>query len=280
MTLIDRARRWGEERNQRWLKKGIEQGRREGFERGRLEGIELGIPQGVERGRIAGERELVSRLVARRIGVAAAVHFLPVLNRLPEGERITAIARLPPHNKFADIRELETVGSPEELEQLAESLADWVERTGAPELLDRFREWVVLVLASAVHFAGGTRKPGIPGEAEATTATIVEQSRKWGEKLDKQWFSEGIEKGRREGVEEGWLKGIGLGMAQGIEQGWLEVERKLVERLVTEKFGPGAAENLAPLLGSLSDPERMAAIADAVLDCETAEEFSARIADA
>ena len=264
MTLIDRARRWGEERNQQWRKKGIEQGRREGFERGRLEGIELGIPQGVERGRIAGERELVSRLVNRRIGVAAAVHFLLVLNRLSEGERITAIARLPPHNKFADIRELETVGSPEELEQLAESLADWVERTGAPELLDRFREWVVLVLASAVHCAGGTRKPGIPGEAEATTATIVEQSRKWGEKLDKQWFSEGIEKGRREGVEEGWL----------------EVERKLVERLVTEKFGPGAAENLAPVLGSLSDPERMAAIADAVLDCETAEEFSARIADA
>ena len=69
-------------------------------------------------------------------------------------------------------------------------------------------------------------------------------------------------------------------MARGIEQGWLEVERKLVERLVTEKFAPGATENLAPLLGSLSDPERMAAIADAVLDCEAAEEFSARIADA
>ena len=69
-------------------------------------------------------------------------------------------------------------------------------------------------------------------------------------------------------------------MAQGVEQGWLEVERRLVERLVAEKFGPGAAENLAPVLASLSDPDRMPAIADAVLDCETAEEFAARIADA
>ena len=153
MTLIDRARRWGEERKQQWLAKGIEQGRREGFERGRLEGIELGIPQGVEQGRIAGERKLVSRLVPRRIGGAAAVHFLPVLNRLSEEERIRAIAHLPPHNRFADIRELDAVGSPEELEELAESLADWVERTGAPELMDRFRKWVDLVLAPAVHFS-------------------------------------------------------------------------------------------------------------------------------
>ena len=279
MTLIDRARRWGEERNQQWIEKGIEQGRREGFERGRLEGIELGIPQGVEQGRIAGERKLVSRLVPRRIGVAAAVHFLPVLNRLSEEERIRAIAHLPPHNRFADIRELDAVGSPEELEELAESLADWVERTGAPELMDRFRKWVDLVLAPAVYFARGTREPGILGEPAATIPTVVEQSRKWGEELDEQWFGEGVERGRRKGVEEGWWKGIALGMAQGVEQGWMEVERSLVERLVAEKFGP-AAENLAPVLAGLSDPDRMPAIADAVLDCETAEEFAARIANA
>lgn len=174
MTLIERARRWGEERKQRWLEKGIDQGRLEGFERGRLEGIELAVPEGVEQGRMAGERQLVARLVARRIGGAAAVHFLPVLNKLSEGERIRAIAQLPPHGKFADIRELDAIDS----------------------------------------------------------------------------------------------------------RGWMEVERKLVEQLIAEKFGPGAAENLAPVLGSPSAPDRMPAIADAVLDCGTAEEFTARIADA
>ena len=91
-TLIERARKWGEELNQQWLEKGIEQGRREGVERGRLEGIELGIPHGVERGRLEGERSLVYRLVTRRFGAAAAVHFVPVLNRLSDPERIAAIA--------------------------------------------------------------------------------------------------------------------------------------------------------------------------------------------
>ena len=41
-------------------------------------------------------------------------------------------------------------------------------------------------------------------------------------------------------------------MTTTIEQarGWLEVERKLVARLVTQKFGPGAAEQLVPVLDS------------------------------
>ena len=109
---------------------------------------------------------------------------------------------------------------------------------------------------------------------------LVERARKWDEELNQQWLKEGIEQGRREGVTQGWLEGIGWGMGQGIEQGWLEVERELVDRLVTQKFGPGAAGRLVPVLGSLSDPERIAAIADAVLDCETAEEFIARAANA
>ena len=40
-----------------------------------------------------------------------------------------------------------------------------------------------------------------------------------------------------------------------------------------------AAEQLAPVLGRLFDPKRVAPIADAVLDYETAEEF-ARVVDA
>lgn len=278
MTLMERARKWREERNQRWIEKGIEQGRPEGFERGRLDGIELGIPEGVERGRIEGARELLAGLVRRRIGVAAAAHFLPTLNMLSEEERVTAMAQLPADNKFADIAELEAVDSPEELEELTELLADWVDRTGAPELLNCFKEWVAVAYAVAVHFLGATPKPSSPGEAAAEIARLIERVRKGDVELDEQYFREGIEEGRRKGVEKGWLKGIGLGMAQGVEQGWVEVERELVERLVTERFGPGAADHLAPVPGSVTDAERTAAIADAVLDCETFEEFTARMA--
>lgn len=280
MTLIDRVREWREEERRQWLEKGMAQGRPEGFERGRLEGIELGIPEGVERGRIEGERELLSGLVERRIGVAAAAYFLPTLNRLSEGERIRAIARLPAHNKFADIAEIEAVDSPEELDELTETLADWVDRTGVPELLDGFRRWVVVANGVAVQYLGVTPKPPAPGEEAVTIARLIERVRNGDEELNEQWFREGIEEGRRKGVEKGWMKGIGLGMAQGVEQGWVEVERELVERLVAEKFGPGAAEHLAPVPGSVTDAERTAAIADAVLDCETIEELTARMADA
>lgn len=280
MTLIDRVRKWREEERRQWLEKGIEQGRPEGFERGRLEGIELGIPEGVERGRIEGERQLLSGLVERRIGVAAAAYFLPTLSRLSEGERIRAIARLPAHNKFAGIAEIEAVDSLEELDELTETLADWVERAEAPELLDCLRHWVAVAGWGGSPFPGSDAEAPAPGEAAAEIARLIEWVRNGDEELNRQWFREGVEEGRRKGVEKGWLKGIGLGMAQGVEQGWVDVERELVELLVAEKFGPGAADHLAPVPGSVTDAERTAAIADAVLDCETVEELTARMADA
>jgi len=68
-------------------------------------------------------------------------------------------------------------------------------------------------------------------------------------------LEKGIERGRREGIER---------------------ERALVRRLAVRRFGPGIAERLGPLLDGLSDPDRIAAIADAVLECHTAEDFIAR----
>ena len=40
--------------------------------------------------------------------------------------------------------------------------------------------------------------------------------------------------------------------------------------------GPGVALRLAPLLEQLSDPDRIAAVATRVIECETADEFIAR----
>lgn len=272
-TLIERVRKWDEERRQEWLRQGTEQGRAEGFERGRQEGIAFGIPQGIERGRLVGEREFVSRLVARRIGVAAAVYFLPVLNGLSDEERTAAIARLPSRDGFPDITELEERPTPERLVQLAESLAAWVERAGTPELLDRYRLWVTMVMTPQVGLAAGTAPLEVASEADTGIATIVELARTLREELDRQSFNDGIERGRRAGVEEGWIEGIGLGMAQGIEQGWLEVERQLVYRLVSQKFGAAVADRIAAVLDDLSVPSRITAIADVALDCETAEGF-------
>ena len=82
--------------------------------------------------------------------------------------------------------------------------------------------------------------------------TLIERARKWGEERDQLW----LQKGREEGREE---------------------QRELVHRLTSLKFGPGAAEKLLPRLGRLTDQEAIAAVADAVIECATAEEFLKRV---
>lgn len=85
--------------------------------------------------------------------------------------------------------------------------------------------------------------------------TLLERVRKWGEEERRQWLREGLEQGRIDG------------------------ERDLVRRLVSRRYGPEAADRLIPVLEELSDPERIAAVADAVMDCETAQEVIVRARD-
>ncbi|MDE2783986.1 MAG: Rpn family recombination-promoting nuclease/putative transposase [Gemmatimonadota bacterium] len=67
-TLIERARKWGKERDQQCLEKGI------------------------RRGRLEGERELVLRMTARRFGPEATDDLAPVLAGVSDSDRVAAIA--------------------------------------------------------------------------------------------------------------------------------------------------------------------------------------------
>ena len=57
-----------------------------------------------------------------------------------------------------------------------------------------------------------------------------------------------------------------------IERGRIEGNRELVRRLVSRRYGPTTADRLGSVLDQLSDSERIATVADAVLECQTAEE--------
>ena len=46
--------------------------------------------------------------------------------------------------------------------------------------------------------------------------------------------------------------------------------------LVTRRFGPGTTEQLVPVLDGIADPELIAGVADAVVECRTAAEFIGR----
>ena len=78
--LIERARRWREERKQRWLVRGLQMGRAEGRVEGRAEG------------RLEGERELVRGLVYWRISEEAKEDFATVLAGISDSDRLIAIA--------------------------------------------------------------------------------------------------------------------------------------------------------------------------------------------
>ena len=169
---------------------------------------------------------------------------------------------LPPENVVSLIAMLERARSQGQLEKLGASLADWLLRVGETRLLDSFEAWIRQVL-SRTDAAGRTLELRTRNEEEEV-ATLAERVRKWGDELNQQWIEKGIEKGIERGIEQGRQQG----------------ERQMVFRLAAHRFGPGIAEQLAPLLDQLSDPDRIAAVATMVLECENAEEFIARAREA
>ncbi len=171
---------------------------------------------------------------------------------------------LPRENVLSMIARFEQARSPEQLEKLVVSLAQWIEQAGEPDLVDSFRAWITLVLAQRIGRTGRTLELDVRKEEEAKMTTLIERARKWGQERDQQWLEKGIE------------KGIQRGRREGLQQGRAEGERELVYRLVTRRFGAGVAEQLIIILDSVSDLERIAAVADAVLECDTAEDFLAR----
>ena len=86
--------------------------------------------------------------------------------------------------------------------------------------------------------------------------TLIERARKWGEERDQLWLQKGIERERQASIQR---------------------ERELVTRMVSRRFGPGTAEQLLPVLERISEQEDIARVADAVVECETAEEFLKRV---
>ena len=64
-------------------------------------------------------------------------------------------------------------------------------------------------------------------------------------------------------------------MERGIERGRAEGREFMLERLATRRFGTDTGERLSALLAGVSEPERLAAVGDAVIECGTGEELLA-----
>ena len=62
---------------------------------------------------------------------------------------------------------------------------------------------------------------------------------------------------------------------EGLQQG-LEHERELIARLTARKFDAATAGRLSPLLDRIRQPERLADVADWIMDCDQPEDLLAR----
>ena len=93
----------------------------------------------------------------------------------------------------------------------------------------------------------------------------------------------GLEEGRRQGLREGRREGRQEARKEGRQES--EARARLAQqatlvRLAQRKFGSETAEGLAALLEGVADLERVAEVADLIIDCGSGRDFLAQAAGA
>ena len=68
------------------------------------------------------------------------------------------------------------------------------------------------------------------------------------------------------------VRAMERGRAEGRTEG-LEFERRLLGSQASRRFGPDAGERLSALLAGVTEPERLAKVGDAIIDCGTGTEL-------
>ena len=158
---------------------------------------------------------------------------------------------LPPGNLVSALIALETNRDRARLPALLDTLIGLLRAQDDEELTDAFSTWAEQVLLPRP--LRGTASAPLPRLEEVRTM-LAETVREWTE----QWVEQGIERG--------------------IEQGRAE-ERALLCRLAARKFEAAAGQQLAAALAEVTDPGRLAQVGEWIIECGTAAELFARLAD-
>ena len=156
------------------------------------------------------------------------------------GERTRAVALL------------EQSRSPADLVRVAGVLADILGGPDANELRRAFADWLWVLFRRMQAPEEPPAAPPPELTLERVKMTLEERVARWPE----QW--------RQQGIEEGVQEGIARGLAQ---------QRERLQRQAEARFGARTAERLSVSLRREDDPQRLDAIAMAVVRCETGEEL-------
>ena len=162
---------------------------------------------------------------------------------------------LPPGNLVSALIALETNRDRSRLPALLDTLIELLQAQQDKELTDAFTAWAAQVLLPR-RLRGTSSAP--LRRLEEVRTMLAETVREWTE----QWVEQGIEQG----------------LERGIEQGRAE-ERALLCRQAARKFEAAAGQQLAAALAAVTDPDRLAEVGDWIIECGTAAELFARLAD-
>ena len=154
------------------------------------------------------------------------------------------------------LAKMEREPSPENLRRVMRGLSGRFPGPGFAELRKALVSWV----------AGAAEAWQIPEEELVRMRTSMEEETMY----------ERVKEMREQVHQDGVQKGLERGLEQGLERGRAE-GRALVGRLATRKFGAETAEQLSRVLEDIADPERLADVADAIIDCGSDAELFARV---
>jgi len=154
----------------------------------------------------------------------------------------------PSKDLVTSLGKMEREPSPENIQRVMRSLAVRFPEPGFTELRKALAAWL----------AGAGEAWQIPKEELARLQTSMEEETMY----------ERVKEMRDQVHRDGVQKGLERGRAEG---------RALVGRLATRKFGAETAEQLSRVLGDIAEPERLAEVADAIIDCNSDTELFARV---
>ena len=191
------------------------------------------------------------------------------LGDVPEDNAVglqVALERATPQGALAILRRLGAVLAGPEHAELRQAFAQWLRwswdknydsEAGADEALRGELDRLVAA-----------------GEMEAMGSLAAQRWKERQRQKEAQIRARSLAEGEAQGVTKGLTKGLTKGRAEGRAEG-LENERRLLGSQAARRFGADTGERLSVLLAGVSEPERLAAVGHAIIDCGTGAELLA-----
>ena len=211
----------------------------------------------------------VSALIAS--GGSALARYQPAQQYFLLDEGRVDGGSLPAGNLVSALIALETNRDRSRLPALLDTLIGLLQSQDDKELTDAFSAWAAQVLLPR-RLRGASSAP-LPRLEEVRTM-LADTVQEW----TRQWVEQGLERGLEQGLERGLEQGLERGLERGLEQGRAE-KRALLCRQAARKFDAAAGQQLAAALADVTDPDRLAQVGDWIIECGTAAELFARLAD-